>query len=114
MDFVTFLVAFAGVFIIAFMKGAFGGDFAAVGIPLIDHGYAERWCAARATLRRDGSRRAPRLLRKPLCAMRAQLEQRLSIADFGHFRSRRKAIKGWRENSAGFSGAAGRSVELGE
>ena len=35
MDFVTFLVAFAGVFIIAFMKGAFGGDFAAVGIPLL-------------------------------------------------------------------------------
>jgi hypothetical protein len=40
--------------------------------------------------------------------MRPQLEQRLSIVDFRHFRSRRKAIEGWRENGAGFS-AAGRS-----
>ena len=53
-------------------------------------------------------------LRKPSCTMRPQLEQRLSLVDFGHFRSRRKAIEGWRENGAGFSGAAGRLVELGE
>ena len=49
-----------------------------------------------------------------ICAMRPQLEQRLSLVDFGHFRSRRKAIEGWRENGAGVSGAAGRLVELGE
>ena len=30
----TILVAFAGVFLICFMKGAFGGGFAIVGIPL--------------------------------------------------------------------------------
>ena len=53
-------------------------------------------------------------LRKPLRAMRPRLEQRLSLVDFGHFRSRRKAIEGWPENGAGFSGAAGRLVELGE
>jgi hypothetical protein len=35
MDFVVFLVAFAGVFIIVFRKGPFGGDFAAIGIPLL-------------------------------------------------------------------------------
>src|ERR1700732_730940 len=32
---VTLLVAFAGVFLICFMKGAFGGGFAIVGIPLL-------------------------------------------------------------------------------
>ena len=32
---VTILVAFAGVFLICFMKGAFGGGFAIVGIPLL-------------------------------------------------------------------------------
>lgn len=31
----TMLVAFAGVFLISFMKGAFGGGFAIVGIPLL-------------------------------------------------------------------------------
>lgn len=31
----TILVAFAGVFLISFMKGAFGGGFAIVGIPLL-------------------------------------------------------------------------------
>src|SRR4030095_14227457 len=31
----TILVAFAGVFLICFMKGAFGGGFAIVGIPLL-------------------------------------------------------------------------------
>ena len=31
----TILVAFAGVFVICFMKGAFGGGFAIVGIPLL-------------------------------------------------------------------------------
>lgn len=31
----TFLVAFAGVFLICFMKGAFGGGFSIVGIPLL-------------------------------------------------------------------------------
>ncbi|RTL65399.1 MAG: sulfite exporter TauE/SafE family protein [Hyphomicrobiales bacterium] len=31
----TILVAFAGVFLIAFMRGAFGGGFAIVGIPLL-------------------------------------------------------------------------------
>jgi len=31
----TILVAFAGVFLICFMKGAFGGGFAVVGIPLL-------------------------------------------------------------------------------
>lgn len=31
----TLLIAFAGVFIIAFMKGAFGGGFAIIGIPLL-------------------------------------------------------------------------------
>jgi len=31
----TILVAFAGVFLIAFLKGAFGGGFAIVGIPLL-------------------------------------------------------------------------------
>jgi hypothetical protein len=30
----TILVAFAGVFLICFMKGAFGGGFSIVGIPL--------------------------------------------------------------------------------
>ena len=35
MDFVTFLIAFTGVFIIAFMKGAFGGGFGVIGIPLL-------------------------------------------------------------------------------
>jgi hypothetical protein len=39
--------------------------------------------------------------------MRQQLEQRLSLIDFGHFRRWRKAIEGRRENGAGFSGAAG-------
>ena len=32
---VTILVAFAGVFLICFMKGAFGGGFSIVGIPLL-------------------------------------------------------------------------------
>jgi len=32
---VTIMVAFAGVFLICFMKGAFGGGFAIVGIPLL-------------------------------------------------------------------------------
>jgi uncharacterized membrane protein YfcA len=31
----TILVAFAGVFLISFMRGAFGGGFAIVGIPLL-------------------------------------------------------------------------------
>src|SRR5215467_2677217 len=31
----TILVAFAGVFLICFMKGAFGGGFAIVGIPVL-------------------------------------------------------------------------------
>ncbi len=31
----TIVVAFAGVFLICFMKGAFGGGFAIVGIPLL-------------------------------------------------------------------------------
>src|SRR5215475_3965216 len=31
----TFLVAFAGVFLISFMRGAFGGGFAIIGIPLL-------------------------------------------------------------------------------
>lgn len=31
----TILVAFAGVFLIAFMRGAFGGGFAIIGIPLL-------------------------------------------------------------------------------
>src|SRR5262245_66278187 len=31
----TILVAFTGVFLICFMKGAFGGGFAIVGIPLL-------------------------------------------------------------------------------
>jgi uncharacterized membrane protein YfcA len=31
----TYLVAFAGVFLIAFMRGAFGGGFAIIGIPLL-------------------------------------------------------------------------------
>ena len=31
----TILVAFAGVFLICFMKGAFGGGFSIVGIPLL-------------------------------------------------------------------------------
>src|SRR6201995_5538137 len=31
----TVLVTFAGVFLICFMKGAFGGGFAIVGIPLL-------------------------------------------------------------------------------
>jgi uncharacterized protein len=31
----TILVTFAGVFLICFMKGAFGGGFAIVGIPLL-------------------------------------------------------------------------------
>src|SRR5713101_5476486 len=31
----TILIAFAGVFLICFMKGAFGGGFAIVGIPLL-------------------------------------------------------------------------------
>jgi len=53
-------------------------------------------------------------LRKLLYPMRPLLEQGQSIVDFGHFRIRRKAIEGWRENGAGFSGAAGRLVELGE
>src|SRR5215470_5453914 len=32
---VTILVAFAGVFLISFMRGAFGGGFAIIGIPLL-------------------------------------------------------------------------------
>lgn len=35
LTFVTILVAFAGVFLISFMRGAFGGGFAIVGIPLL-------------------------------------------------------------------------------
>jgi uncharacterized protein len=35
MNLVTFLIAFAGVFFIAFMKGAFGGGFGVIGIPLL-------------------------------------------------------------------------------
>ncbi|MDH0863346.1 sulfite exporter TauE/SafE family protein [Mitsuaria sp. GD03876] len=35
LNLVTVLVAFAGVFLICFMKGAFGGGFAIVGIPLL-------------------------------------------------------------------------------
>jgi uncharacterized protein len=35
MHFVTFVIAFAGVFIIAFMKGAFGGGFGLLGIPFL-------------------------------------------------------------------------------
>src|SRR5689334_13068761 len=31
----TILVAFAGVFLIGFMRGAFGGGFAIIGIPLL-------------------------------------------------------------------------------
>ena len=31
----TILVAFAGVFLICFMKGAFGGGFSIIGIPLL-------------------------------------------------------------------------------
>src|SRR6201989_1604994 len=31
----TLLIAFAGVFLICFMKGAFGGGFAIIGIPLL-------------------------------------------------------------------------------
>jgi hypothetical protein len=31
----TVLIAFAGVFLICFMKGAFGGGFSIVGIPLL-------------------------------------------------------------------------------
>jgi uncharacterized membrane protein YfcA len=34
-DPITLLVAFIGVFVIAFMKGAFGGGFAIIGIPLL-------------------------------------------------------------------------------
>ena len=34
-DLFAFAVAFAGVFLIAFMRGAFGGGFAVVGIPLL-------------------------------------------------------------------------------
>jgi hypothetical protein len=51
---------------------------------------------------------------KPLCALCPQLEQRLSLIDFRHFSGRRKAIKGRPENRTGFSGAAGRLIELGE
>src|SRR5262245_17837754 len=32
---VTIVVAFAGVFLISFMRGAFGGGFAIIGIPLL-------------------------------------------------------------------------------
>src|SRR5215470_7908073 len=32
---VTILVAFAGVFLISFLRGAFGGGFAIIGIPLL-------------------------------------------------------------------------------
>jgi len=35
LTFATVLVAFAGVFLISFMRGAFGGGFAIVGIPLL-------------------------------------------------------------------------------
>jgi uncharacterized membrane protein YfcA len=35
LDAVTILVAFAGVFLICFMRGAFGGGFAIIGIPLL-------------------------------------------------------------------------------
>src|ERR1700744_163440 len=35
LTFATILVAFAGVFLICFMKGAFGGGFSIVGIPLL-------------------------------------------------------------------------------
>ncbi|GLR87908.1 hypothetical protein GCM10007857_46200 [Bradyrhizobium iriomotense] len=32
----TFLIAFAGAFLIGFMKGAFGGGFAIIGIPIVE------------------------------------------------------------------------------
>ncbi len=35
LTFATILVAFAGVFLISFMRGAFGGGFAIIGIPLL-------------------------------------------------------------------------------
>ncbi|RQR80877.1 MULTISPECIES: sulfite exporter TauE/SafE family protein [unclassified Burkholderia] len=35
LTFMTILIAFAGVFVISFMKGAFGGGFSIVGIPLL-------------------------------------------------------------------------------
>ncbi|PQV46049.1 sulfite exporter TauE/SafE family protein [Paraburkholderia sp. BL21I4N1] len=35
LTFITILVALAGVFLIAFMRGAFGGGFAIIGIPLL-------------------------------------------------------------------------------
>ena len=78
-------------------------------------GIAQRQAQQAAVLlqsarRVDNLRQSPAVrlpLRKPLCAMLQQLEQRLSLIDFGHFRSWRKAIEGWRENGAGFSGAAG-------
>ncbi|WP_321861857.1 sulfite exporter TauE/SafE family protein [Burkholderia cenocepacia] len=35
LTFVTILIAFTGVFLISFMKGAFGGGFSIVGIPLL-------------------------------------------------------------------------------
>ena len=35
LTFATIFVAFAGVFLISFMRGAFGGGFAIIGIPLL-------------------------------------------------------------------------------
>src|SRR5579883_2265270 len=35
LNIITILVAFAAVYLIAFMKGAFGGGFAIIGIPLL-------------------------------------------------------------------------------
>jgi len=40
----TVLIAFAGVFLICFMKGAFGGGFSIVGIPLLSSLSAFRCC----------------------------------------------------------------------
>ena len=56
----TILIAFAGVFLICFMKGAFGGGFAIVGIPtaVAGDGPRDRRRPARALVHRDGLVRA--------------------------------------------------------
>ena len=46
--------------------------------------------------------------------LRQRREQRLRLVDLGHFRRRRKAFEGGREDGVGVGGAGGRLVELGE
>ena len=51
----TVLIAFAGVFLICFMKGAFGGGFSIVGIPLLSFVMDPVTAGARGRRTTDGA-----------------------------------------------------------